>query len=80
MPGAALKGDFVTARSLHQGLFPLMRAMMKAETNPSPVKSAMNILGMDVGPVRLPLVEPNESGKTLLRDELKNAEIRSAHG
>lgn len=72
MTNAALEGDFETARKLHMELFPLMRAMMKAETNPSPVKSAMNILGMGVGPVRLPLVEPNEAGKAMLSEELKN--------
>jgi len=71
MTRAALSGDFRTARELHIELFPLMRAMMKAETNPSPVKTAMNILGMDVGSVRLPLVEPNDDGKTMLRDEMK---------
>lgn len=71
MTAAALKGDFETARELHNELFPLMRAMMKAETNPSPVKAAMNIMGMDVGPVRLPLVDPSESGKEMIRAELK---------
>ena len=70
MTNAALEGDFEEAKKLHNELFPLMRAMMKAETNPSPVKAAMNLLGMDVGSVRLPLVNPAESGIALLRDEL----------
>lgn len=71
MTAAALKGDFATAGRMHNELFPLMRAMMKAETNPSPVKAAMNIMGLDVGPVRLPLVEPSENGKDMLARELK---------
>ncbi len=72
MSGAALRGDFETARTINSELFPLMRNLMKLETNPSPVKTAMNIMGMDTGPLRLPLVEPNEAGisylKTLLGD------------
>lgn len=72
MAGAALRGDFKTARTINTELFPLMRNLMKLETNPSPVKTAMNIMGMDAGPLRLPLVAPNEAGvsylKTLLGD------------
>ena len=67
MTSAALKGDFVSAQKIHTLLFPLMRTLMKVETNPSPVKTAMNILGMDMGELRLPLVEPKEDGKALLR-------------
>ena len=73
MTNAALEGDFETARRLHHELFPVMRAMMKAETNPSPVKTAMNILGMNVGPVRLPLVDPGKEGKELISSALQNA-------
>jgi len=65
MTRAALSGDSKTACSIHSELFPLMRLLMKTETNPSPVKTAMNILGMDVGSVRLPLVEPDQDGKIL---------------
>lgn len=75
MTGAALSGDFKTAREIHTRLFPLMRALMKTETNPSPVKAAMNIMGMDVGSVRLPLVEPGEDGKELIRKELRDLGI-----
>ncbi len=58
----ALEGDYNKARAIHNDIFPLMRTLMKIETNPSPVKSAMNILGMDAGPVRLPLSEPDPNG------------------
>ncbi len=71
MTKAALAGDFDTAKKLHTELFPLMRAMMKAETNPSPVKAAMNLMGMEVGPVRLPLANPDEKGIALLKGELE---------
>ncbi len=71
MVRAALDNDFATAQDMHATLFPLMRALMKAETNPSPVKAAMNIVGMDVGPVRLPLSGPGTEGMNLLRKELE---------
>jgi len=62
----ALEGDYAAARAIHAELFPLMRALMKVETNPSPIKAAMNLLGMEAGPVRLPLSEPDAAGKALL--------------
>ncbi len=48
-------GDLKNARKLHYKLLPLCQAMF-IETNPMPVKEAMNLLGMEVGDVRLPLV------------------------
>ncbi|MBN1293412.1 MAG: 4-hydroxy-tetrahydrodipicolinate synthase [Candidatus Latescibacteria bacterium] len=75
MTTAALKGDFSTASELHNRLFPLMRTLMKVETNPSPVKTAMNLLGMDVGTVRLPLMEPGTEGKALLKKCLKDTDL-----
>jgi 4-hydroxy-tetrahydrodipicolinate synthase len=49
------KGDLDEARKIHYKLFPLCQSMF-IETNPMPVKEAMNLLGMEVGDVRLPLV------------------------
>lgn len=42
------------------------------ETNPIPVKTAMNILGMNVGNLRLPLCDMSEGNLELLKNELKN--------
>jgi 4-hydroxy-tetrahydrodipicolinate synthase len=47
---AARSGDFGTAREIHEELAPLFRALF-AETNPIPVKEAMEI--RDYGPARL---------------------------
>jgi 4-hydroxy-tetrahydrodipicolinate synthase len=55
MIAAFEKGDLAKARELHYKLFPLCKAMF-LETNPTPVKEAMNMLGMGAGDVRLPLV------------------------
>jgi len=49
------KGDHDKARELHYKLLPFNQSMF-IETNPMPVKEAMNMLGMGVGNVRLPLV------------------------
>ncbi|MBT4484772.1 MAG: 4-hydroxy-tetrahydrodipicolinate synthase [Candidatus Latescibacteria bacterium] len=70
MTSASLRGDFQTAREIHSELFPLMRLLMKTETNPSPIKAAMNIAGMNIGSVRLPLLEPNDEGKALIKKQL----------
>ncbi|WIV68105.1 4-hydroxy-tetrahydrodipicolinate synthase [Natrialbaceae archaeon AArc-T1-2] len=50
MVGAALEGDYDRARKLHHELGPLMRQLF-VETNPIPVKEAMEIRGY--GPARL---------------------------
>ncbi|MDP2983865.1 MAG: 4-hydroxy-tetrahydrodipicolinate synthase [Candidatus Latescibacter sp.] len=75
MVESALKNDFKSARDIHNEMFLLMRALMKVETNPSPIKTAMNILGLEMGPVRLPLVEPDEAGKTALEKLIMNIKI-----
>lgn len=56
---------------LHQYLFPLCQAMF-IETNPIPVKTAMNLIGMEVGDFRLPLAPMSESNKQRLIDIIKS--------
>jgi 4-hydroxy-tetrahydrodipicolinate synthase len=51
---AASAGDFATAREIHYELLPLFKASF-IETNPVPIKAAMNLCGLDVGGVRSPL-------------------------
>lgn len=51
---AAKKGDWKKALALHYALSPLFRAMF-IDTNPIPVKKAVELMGMAGGPVRLPL-------------------------
>ncbi|APH14680.1 4-hydroxy-tetrahydrodipicolinate synthase [Clostridium sporogenes] len=41
------------------------------ETNPIPVKTAMNLMNMKVGDLRLPLCEMNENNLEVLKKELK---------
>jgi 4-hydroxy-tetrahydrodipicolinate synthase len=65
MIDAFFANDAKTALSLHEKLMPLSQAMF-IETNPIPVKTAMNLLGMNAGPLRLPLVPMEESNKQRL--------------
>lgn len=59
MVRAALDGDVAEARRLHHLLLPLCEACF-LETNPTPVKGAMDRLWEPVGEVRLPLVPASE--------------------
>ena len=43
------------------------------EVNPIPVKSAMNMMGLNVGPMRLPLCEMSEEHSAVLRASLEEA-------
>jgi 4-hydroxy-tetrahydrodipicolinate synthase len=56
---AMKQGDYQRALVLHYALSPLLRAMF-IDTNPIPVKKAVELLGMAGGPVRLPLDELDE--------------------
>jgi 4-hydroxy-tetrahydrodipicolinate synthase len=65
MISAFFANDVKSAMDLHEKLMPLSQAMF-IETNPIPVKTAMNLLGMNAGPLRLPLVPMEESNKQTL--------------
>ncbi|HLR74751.1 MAG TPA: 4-hydroxy-tetrahydrodipicolinate synthase [Virgibacillus sp.] len=50
-----LQGEVTEAAALHRHLLPVMNALF-AQPSPSPVKAALNMKGIHVGGVRLPLV------------------------
>ncbi len=50
------KGDLVTAQKLQREALPLVDALF-SEVNPIPVKTAMNMMGLEVGPLRAPMCE-----------------------
>ena len=47
-------------------------------TNPIPVKAALNMVGLDVGGLRLPLVEATEDEKAVIRAALERHELLAA--
>jgi 4-hydroxy-tetrahydrodipicolinate synthase len=65
-----LAGRREAAFTLHQKLFPLAKAMF-VESNPIPIKTAMNLLGMPAGELRLPLCEPSEANRRLIEGALR---------
>jgi 4-hydroxy-tetrahydrodipicolinate synthase len=66
---AALGGRAEAAAALHRRLAPLVDVLF-IESNPTPLKFALNELGFRVGPVRLPLVPPTEASASRIRAEL----------
>ncbi|HSS62468.1 MAG TPA: 4-hydroxy-tetrahydrodipicolinate synthase [Candidatus Limnocylindrales bacterium] len=50
------KADTDVARDIHLGLLPVIKALMTTAANPVPIKSALNAMGFNAGPFRLPLV------------------------
>ena len=46
-----------------------------SEVNPIPVKKAMNLMGMNVGSLRLPLTEMEDSNAQILANEMKKAGV-----
>ena len=65
MVGAFIEGDIAKAAQMHQELLPVMTALFAAP-NPVPVKTALQLKGIDVGSVRLPLVPLTEEERTKL--------------
>jgi len=67
---AFMDGDLETARKMQIRMEPLVKALF-CETNPIPVKAAMNLIGMNVGRCRLPLVDISPQGLETLKKAMK---------
>lgn len=63
------QNDFAAAGNLQLRLKDLCDAMF-CEVNPIPVKTALNLMGYDAGPLRLPLCEPSEENLRRIRRTL----------
>ena len=72
-----LEGDLKEAARLQLEAVPLINALF-CEVNPIPVKEAMNMMGMNVGPLRMPLCEMEESNKETLKKALQDFGIKLA--
>jgi 4-hydroxy-tetrahydrodipicolinate synthase len=69
MVTAFLAGDYGRALELHNHLMPIFEGLFAAP-NPILVKAAMNLLGHNVGDVRLPLIPATDAEKKTLRETL----------
>jgi 4-hydroxy-tetrahydrodipicolinate synthase len=76
MVRAFREGDTETARRLNEELEPAYE-LLKVQTNPIAIKAALNLLGHDVGGLRLPLVQADESEVARVRDCLERLGVLS---
>lgn len=67
---AALAGDFEQSRKLQIEYLELCNALFM-DVNPIPVKQAMNMMGFDAGPLRMPLCEMNEANTAKLKSVME---------
>lgn len=70
-----LTGDLKGALDLQLRMLPLIKALF-VETNPIPIKEAMNLMGMNPGALRLPLVDMSEKNREILKKEMINYGIK----
>ncbi|NLL06091.1 MAG: 4-hydroxy-tetrahydrodipicolinate synthase [Clostridiaceae bacterium] len=65
-----LAGNLSESRNIQLKLLNLIKALF-VEVSPIPIKAAMNLMGMNVGKCRLPLVDMSEKNLNYLKDTLK---------
>ncbi|MEG1559847.1 MAG: 4-hydroxy-tetrahydrodipicolinate synthase [Clostridia bacterium] len=63
---AFFAGDLKKAQDFQFKLLPICKAAF-CEVNPIPIKTMMNILNMDAGELRLPLVPPSDENKRIMQ-------------
>jgi 4-hydroxy-tetrahydrodipicolinate synthase len=71
------EGDVDGARVLHEEMRPSYD-LLRIQTNPIPIKAALNLTGHDVGGHRLPMVEPDEAELTRIRSCLERSGLLAA--
>ena len=74
-----LEGDVKKSCRLQLEAIDLIKSLF-CEVNPIPVKTALNIMGMNAGPVRLPLTEMEEANASRLKKSLVDYGIKVAEG
>ncbi len=72
-----LEGDLDGARKLQLDMIPLISALF-CEVNPIPVKTALNLMGKEVGPLRMPLCEMEPANQEKLAKAMRDAGIALA--
>jgi len=74
MIGRAKSGDLDGARRLNEEMAPAYE-LLKIQTNPIPIKAAMNLLGHELGGYRLPMVDPTDDELAQVRACLERAGV-----
>ena len=70
-------GDIKGSLDLQLKALPLIEKLF-CEVNPIPVKKAMQLMGMDCGPLRMPLTEMTDANAALLAQAMKEFGIKLA--
>lgn len=73
---AFVDGNVQSATQVHIQLFPLFKALF-CTTNPIPLKTALQIIGLDTGVVRSPLLKGSPELEAKLRSVMDGLEISS---
>jgi 4-hydroxy-tetrahydrodipicolinate synthase len=71
------QGDVDGAKEIEAELAPVIEALA-VNTNPIPLKAALNMLGHEAGGLRLPLVEATDAEKAVVRETLERAGVLSS--
>ena len=74
-----LEGDVKTSCRLQLEAIDLIKSLF-CEVNPIPVKAALNLMGMEAGPLRLPLTEIDGANEERLKNSLINYGIKLHDG
>jgi 4-hydroxy-tetrahydrodipicolinate synthase len=64
-------------QEIEDGLRDLYKAM-SVTVNPIPVKTALNMIGMEVGPLRLPMVDASDEERVVIRAALERHNLLAA--
>ena len=67
-------GDFRAAAQKQMEYFPFIKALF-CEVNPIPIKTAMNLMGLNAGKLRLPLCDMSDTNLELLKSEMKKLSL-----
>ncbi len=71
MHTAFFAGNYALAAKLNAKMLPIVRALFQPTTaNPAPLKAALDLIGVPVGGLRLPLVEATEKERGIVRAAL----------
>ncbi len=68
------EGDLKASRDLHYKHYDLFKVIF-VESNPGPIKAAMEMMGLPSGKPRLPLVEPTAESKAKIRKVLEQLKL-----
>ncbi|HBI62859.1 MAG TPA: 4-hydroxy-tetrahydrodipicolinate synthase [Lachnospiraceae bacterium] len=70
-----MEGDVEGSRKLQLKYIPLISALF-SEVNPIPVKAAMELMGYQAGPLRMPLTRMEEAHRQVLRQAMIDAGVK----